>query len=788
MLVVANDLGNQANDKGQLVRKGNGAGKPARPAHAGGVAKTGKDPDGGALCGETTGKDGSIGRFAVRGKRFFLAGIGGMGMLPLAIFLREGGAVVEGWDDALMPWAATLLAEAGVHLRDPAREPPACDFLVYSSAIRPGHPVFAGAPPGGRECLRRGELLARLATGRRLMAVAGSHGKTTTTAMIAWLAKREGFPMDHLVGGLPEKGLAPAANRGAEWLVAEIDESDGTIEGFRPEVTVFVNFDWDHADRYPEPEALRAAWSRLADRTTGAVCHPAGSADEPAWPPGIRRIAFRTGGGDFRRWNAAAAAAGFSVASGRDVDGEVALAFPGVWRRQTVHLRGNGFAVLEDYAHHPAEVAALLEWLRRERFPEPLRVYFQPHRFSRTTRFADEFVAVLRELDSVSLHDVYGAGESGDPGALERIASGLRSAGVRVDDVRSLGDFPGFGAGESPTGTYAFVGAGDANEWAAVLAARAKSSSPVEALFRMAGKCLGEGCLERNAPLGRMTTMRIGGPAALLATPDGDPTLRWLLRTSDLLEVPVAVLGNGSNVLVSDEGFDGLVVRLAGAVWEEIRPLGTGDRLLVGAGVALPALARRAAAEGLRGFEFTEGIPGTVGGALRMNAGAMGRWMENVVEAVEGIDRRGRRVSLPAEALRFGYRSCPGLEKVCALRAVLRGAGKDDPGAIRRSMRDFAARRRSTQPGGASAGCLFRNPEGDSAGRLIEASGLKGFRIGGAVVSEKHANFVLPERSARAADVLELMETVRQTVEERFGVRLEPEVRLLGPGSQGAWE
>lgn len=711
-----------------------------------------------------------------------------MGMLPLAIFLREGGAVVEGWDDSLTPGTERILLDAGVVLRNPGTGKFECDFLVYSSAVRQDHPAFRNRGGGEKACLRRGELLARIGASRRLIAVAGSHGKTTTTAMIAWMARNGDLPIDWIIGGLPNGDFPSAANRGSDWLVAEIDESDGTIEGFYPEVTLFVNFDWDHADRYASREEMYGAWERLACRTSSALCYPGDDEALTSWSESVRREVFTPSpDGDFLATNAAAArmalrATGMSFREDDPMEG-----FPGVWRRQTVHLKTEGVAVVEDYAHHPAEVRALLSWIPRESFPEPLRIYFQPHRFTRTTRFAGEFVQALKQMDFVGLHAVYGAGEAaaGDP--LQIIRSGLQREGVRVEEFRYLEDFEGFGGSGEPRGTYAFVGAGDANEWAPVLAALCRADSAVEALAELAVRQIGASFIQRYAPLKGLTTLKIGGNASLLAKPPSEAALRWLLRIAHLMAVPVAVVGNGSNLLVADEGFDGLVIHLEASVWDERYLAPDGGRIVASAGVSLPSLSRWAASRGLAGFEFMEGIPGTVGGGLRMNAGSMGGWMADIIDRVEGIDSKGRALSFSKTELDFGYRSCPRLEGICIIRAVFTSTRAEDPDGIRSRMRQYASRRRASQPGGASAGCLFRNPEGDSAGRLIDAAGLKGTRVGGVEVSRKHGNFVLPDRTATASDVVELMEKIRSTVAEKFGISLEPEVKFLGPGVRGAW-
>ena len=713
-------------------------------------------------------------------QKFFFLGVGGMGMLPLALFVREGGAEVEGLDDGLTPRAETLLRSAGVRLWDSLPASTDCTVLVISSAIRPEHPVLqtVGAGENPPIILRRGELLAKLAETRRFIAVAGSHGKTTTTALLAHLAVREKWDADFVIGGLPERGLTPARNRGSEWLIAEVDESDGTIEGFSPEISVFLNFDWDHADRYRDPSAMQGAWSRLAERTTGTVIHPQTPAGalEPTWLPDRARVSFDDTAADFLERNGNAADLAFATATGSAPSSSALEGFPGVWRRQTFHARATDFAVVEDYAHHPREVSAFLSWLESQNLPQPLRVFFQPHRFSRTTRFVGEFVEALSGLDEVVLHSIYGAGENPGPGnnPLESIREGLEAGGVRVKRVERLGDFP------PHSGTFAFIGAGDANEWAPILAAVEKSPTRVAALADLARRAIDLGTVREQEKLGPHTTMRIGGEAALWVAPGSIAELRWLLRTAHLLEVPVEFVGNGSNLLVSDEGFEGLVVHLGGNPWEGKQVSTDGTSVSVGAGTTMPGMARWAAGQGLEGFSFMEGIPGTIGGGLRMNAGSMGGWMGDLVQQIDAVDAAGRLVSFSRETLSFGYRSCPQLEGLCIIRAVFHICGTDRPENIREKMREFASRRRASQPGGPSAGCLFRNPEGDSAGRLIDAAGLKGQGIGKVRISEKHANFIQPESGAKAAEVVAVMKRARDEVRERFGVTLEPEVKFLG--------
>jgi len=190
-------------------------------------------------------------------RRIHCIGVGGMGVAPLAIYLSRSGWMVSGEDDALNPEVSVLLGAAGVAV-GPA--PADCDLVVRSSAIADGHPSFLGLLKRGVPSVRRGEMLAEVTRGLRLVAVCGSHGKTTTTAMLVTALRRAGFPAGYVAGGLFCDATPPAAVGSNQWVVAEVDESDGTIDAFAPEITVIVNFDWDHPDRYRSPEELESAF------------------------------------------------------------------------------------------------------------------------------------------------------------------------------------------------------------------------------------------------------------------------------------------------------------------------------------------------------------------------------------------------------------------------------------------------------------------------------------------------------------------------------------------------
>lgn len=286
------------------------------------------------------------------------------------------------------------------------------------------------------------------------------------------------------------------------------------------------------------------------------------------------------------------------------------------------------------------------------------------------------------------------------------------------------------------------------------------------------------GELRVSEPMSRHTSWRVGGPTDRYYKPadhaDLGEFMRRLPAGEDLLW-----LGLGSNLLVRDAGFRGTTVCVHG-VLDHIKDLGDG-RVQVEAGAHCARLAKRTAALGLQGGEFFSGIPGTLGGALAMNAGAWGGETWSVVETVQIISRDGTERELPASAFKVGYRSVelpePGLWFVSA---TLRFAADADGQAAER-IRNMIAVRKASQPvGKPSCGSVFRNPNGDHAARLIEAAGLKGTRIGGAEISTKHANFILNAGDATAADIEALIGKAQQTVAQQFGVQLQPEVRVVG--------
>ena len=283
--------------------------------------------------------------------------------------------------------------------------------------------------------------------------------------------------------------------------------------------------------------------------------------------------------------------------------------------------------------------------------------------------------------------------------------------------------------------------------------------------------------VRQDEPLHRHVSFRIGGPADVLVLPRAMEELRDVALYLFRERAPFTVLGAGSNVLVSDLGIRGVALKI-GKGLDRVRI--DGETMIAESGAGLPALAKLSAASGLAGLEFSAGIPASVGGAVVMNAGAHGHAMAEVVRAARIVTPDGEQV-LPAEALGFAYRTSALQAVRCIVLEATLQLTRSDPAQVRDRMEAWLRQRGETQPlGPPSSGCVFRNPAGDHAGRLVDLAGGKGLTVGGARVSEVHANYILNAGRATASDVVALMDKVSALVMEKFRLRLEPEIKFLG--------
>ena len=284
--------------------------------------------------------------------------------------------------------------------------------------------------------------------------------------------------------------------------------------------------------------------------------------------------------------------------------------------------------------------------------------------------------------------------------------------------------------------------------------------------------------LLENEPMSAHTTFRIGGPADMFVSVRSISEVRELIKAVKETMTPFMVIGNGSNMLVSDKGIRGLVIHI-GKDLSDISV--SGNIITAQAGALMSKVASEALRAELTGFETLSGIPGSLGGGLFMNAGAYGGEIKNVVKSVTYIDESGEIYTVSNEECKFSYRHsifCDGGKYILSAELELK---KGDPSEIKAAMDDYNNRRKEKQPlSMPSAGSTFKRPEGYFAGRLIEDCGLKGYRVGGAMISDLHAGFVVNTGNATASDVMTLIDDVRDMVRKKFGVELEPEVRLIG--------
>ena len=291
-------------------------------------------------------------------------------------------------------------------------------------------------------------------------------------------------------------------------------------------------------------------------------------------------------------------------------------------------------------------------------------------------------------------------------------------------------------------------------------------------------KIVSEDQILKDEPMDKHTTFRAGGKADYLVMPSNEEQVRDLVLLLKKENVPYYVMGNGSNLLVRDQGFKGVIIQIARKM-NQIRV--EGETIYAQAGALLSKIAAQALGEGLTGFEFASGIPGTLGGAVMMNAGAYGGEMKQVIVNACVLTSAGEIAVIPADLMELGYRTSVFAKNQDIILSAQLKLGYGNEAVIREYMDELKEQRVSKQPlEYPSAGSTFKRPEGYFAGKLIQDAGLRGFQVGGAQVSEKHCGFVINKDHATETDILSLMEQVSDKVEAKFGVRLEPEVKIIG--------
>jgi UDP-N-acetylmuramate--L-alanine ligase/UDP-N-acetylenolpyruvoylglucosamine reductase len=743
--------------------------------------------------------------------RIHLIGVAGSGMSGIAGLLLELGHRVSG-SDKVATVETDRLRKLGLqfcspHTAESVRE---ADIVIFSSAIKQGNVAYDEAHQLGKMMVRRADALAAVMNRKRGIAIAGMHGKTTTSSMAAHVLRVGGLRPSHYVGAeIPILGTNAHWDNDGEYFVAEGDESDGTIALYHPEHTILLNIEEEHLDFYENLAAIEAVYSQLLDQTSGHVFY---CVDDPraaaVCKDRANAISYgETDSAEFRfqtvlarsfhsrfkiyrreKWlgdfalnipgkhNISNATGVIALATvlgvGVEKIAEAFESFRGAKRRFEVKYRSDNYMVVDDYGHHPSEIKATLETARAV-CKGRVMAMFQPHRYSRTQALQHEFGAAFGKADRVFVADVYAASEKPIPGVTgQTIVDALARHGHDgAQFVAMRQRMPSvIGPLLEPGDLVLSLGAGDIHEQGTRLASDLAKLEELQA-------AMGPGVARLYEPLARHTTLRVGGPAQFWLEPETEAGFARLVRHCTANGIQLFVIGRGSNLLVRDGGIPGAVVHLGRGEFRRIEVNGT--RITAGAGVKQKELAYAARDALIAGFEWFEGIPGQVGGALRMNAGAMGGETFSQVVSVRFVDEQGNfHEKTPAE-FEVHYRDVPSLARNYAVAATFEGApGKAEE--IHALLEASMQKRRASQPKESSAGCIFKNPAACPAGKLIDELGLKESRVGGARVSEVHGNFIVNDGNATAAEVLGLIDKIKAVAREQRGIELETEVQILG--------
>jgi len=773
----------------------------------------------------------------------FCAGIGGTGLSGLARLARDLGHEVRG-SDRRGSAATRALAAAGIEVATRQRaenlaEP--CDVFVATAALPADHPELVAAQSQGIPVVKYAEALGAFVAARRGVAVAGTHGKTTTTSLLSFVLDRCGRDPSYVVGGVPLDLDVQARIATGEAFVFEACEFDRSFRHYVPSLAVILNVEEDHFDCYQGgideivdafvdfatriqeggallvcadwPHALRVGEAvRLARPDVHVETFSVGgegrvqaqdvqvvsglpSFDLVVDGQSVARVRLRVPG----LHNVSNALAAISAAIRLGVDpaeaARAAEAFRGVRRRFEIVRPGPDVVVVDDYAHHPTAVRAVIE-AARQRYPHRrIVVCFEPHQANRTRQLFQEFAHALAAADRVLLADVYVCRDKAED--VDAVNSTDLAAAVLREDPATLARAVGPPAevadaalGVLQAGDVAlFLGAGQitraARETAAAIDERApavvtsRGASWVYprplALERSLERALGSRLL-LDEPLGPHCTLKAGGRARFFAAPRSTAEAIHVARAFMSRGVPLLPLGGGSNVLFATDRYDGAVLLTRNMRGIEVH----GRTLRAPAGQSLQGTIRAAERAGLGGLAEFAGIPGTLGGAVFGNAGGglNAPTVGDRVRRVRVLEADGRVYWRSKQELGLRYRHS-GLKGALILDVELE-LEPADRGALRQIRQDWTQRKAVVQPVTArSAGCTFRNPNGESAGRLIDRLGLKGLSRGDAQVSPVHGNFIVNTGQASWKDVVALMDDVRERVRRAHGLTLKTEVRLI---------
>lgn len=753
-------------------------------------------------------------------KHIHFIGIGGTGMNGLAQVYLQLGYDVSGSDKSISETTQRLQQlGAKIYIGHAVQNIAGANLVVYSSAIALDNPELVEAKNRNIPIWHRSELLADLMKTRQVIAVAGTHGKTTTSSMIFSMLLHAGLQPTAIIGGkVQEIGSSAMLGQG-NWLVAETDESDKSFLRLTPKIAVVNNVEADHLEHYdgkfeniftaftsfihlvpPDGYVIIGYDDKYARelilksirpiltfglhpeaevRAANVVYQQFGSRFDLIYKSQKKAVVHLCMPGKHNVQNALAA-----IAVGIILEIEIDRLLPGlekfggVGRRFELKGTVNGITVVDDYAHNPSKVACAIAAARTGDAKRIIAV-FQPHRFTRTQYLADQFGHSFDAADELVITEIYPAGEPPIPGiSTQTIIDAAKKHGFKhitfIPNRDEINDY--LIDKVVPDDLVIYLGAGDIWKLAEDLVARLKKKEQTSGITGELFPAI-QGKILHNVPMKENTTIHIGGNAEHFVIVENTDDLKQILAYATRINITPFVLGAGSNLLVRDGGISGVVIKL-GEGYKKIERINSVS-IRCGAAISLPALVTYAAESGLAGLEALIGIPGTVGGAVYMNAGAFNHSISENIAAVTTLDFNGIMKVLSRNEIEFGYHQTD-LHNVVIIESLFK-LQSDNKSDILLRMEEYTNRRKATQPlDFPSAGCFFRNPKGEGAGRWIDRAGLKGMKVGGAMISDKHANYVINTGNASASDCIEIIKIVQHKIKDNFGVELEPEVKIVG--------
>ncbi len=792
-------------------------------------------------------------------QKVFLAGIGGTGMSTLAWFLKHLGWTVEGYDRA--PYNLQSLQNTfrvTHHLEEALHWLNHHTYLVYTPALPNDHPLLQKARNLHLHIERRAQFLGKLLHNYPHIAIAGTHGKSSTTLLTTTILRYFHIHATALVGAPiqnhDQSGFLPGNLHNAP-IIIEADEYDHAFLSLTPEISAIVSLEHEHVDHYPTEASLLEAFRQFIFRTQKAVLIDGTLAQRyPSWiqslpkekiwflhwqhpnnplhhlPPNrtfllsnyqIHRQPLRPPTisvhwhppqyskpvqcllpipGKHFAWNTGIA---LSLAylylqihnhhPHKILPNQMDLRalYPGLHRRMEIHYIDPFRALIDDYAHHPTEIQATIESIRTLFPDDPICIVFQPHLYSRTRAFAPQFGQALSSAEYVFVTDIEPAREPHDPNT---------SPHTILQHVQSWKQYVPWKAIPETIPRIRpriviLMGAGPLNLLAQPLLTNLKkiwfpSGKNLLTTRRFAQTLAQYGRVFPYYPLRKIATLRTGGYARYLVQPTSRNAFIALLQFLDEQDIPWWVIGRGSNLLIGDCLWNAVVIDPTHALnyihWEKTSnnndqpPPPDTTLVRTGAGTSWPRFVMETIRQGYSGLEELAGIPGSVGGALIMNAGAYGKEVFDVLVDVLVYDRNERKaIRLTTNAIPHGYRYARFPAQII-IEARFR-LHRTNPEQARQKRNQLLQQRKATQPVHMpNAGCFFKNLPDIPVGKLLDDLGFKGFTIGGAYVSPQHANFFVHNGYASSWAFLHLVETIRTQVYNQLGFLLQMEVQKAG--------